>query len=118
MGMDSIKPKVEIYRVGSFWIAQGFRDGVKNLGTPCLYYGTEQGFHGAGESDWSVRESMFSLEDTTLNALNKANKIYQEIANWRQLEKTAPSLNLVVCICEIFLMMEKSFNSQFMTIAC
>lgn len=31
------------------------------LGTPCIYYGTEQGFQGAGEGDWNVREAMFSL---------------------------------------------------------
>lgn len=51
------------------------------LGTPCIYYGTEQGFQGSGEGDWYVRETMFSLNNTTLNALNKNNGIYREIAH-------------------------------------
>ena len=50
------------------------------LGTPCIYYGTEQGFHGAGREDWNVREAMFSPDDSTRNALNKESRIYQEIA--------------------------------------
>jgi len=50
------------------------------LGTPCIYYGTEQGFSGMGEGDWNVREAMFSLTDPSLNALNKNNTIYREIA--------------------------------------
>lgn len=50
------------------------------LGTPCIYYGTEQGFNGAGEGDWNIREAMFDLKGTNLNALNKNNKIYKEIA--------------------------------------
>jgi glycosidase len=62
------------------------------LGTPCIYYGTEQGFHGAGEGDWNVREVMFSLEDITLNALNKTNKIYQEIARLATIRKNSAVL--------------------------
>ncbi len=50
------------------------------LGTPCIYYGTEQGFQGAGHEDWNVREAMFSPDDTTINALNKEGRIYQEIS--------------------------------------
>lgn len=30
-----------------------------NLGVPCMYYGTEQGFNGTGDSDHYIRESMF-----------------------------------------------------------
>ena len=29
------------------------------LGIPCIYYGTEQGFDGAGDNDRFIRESMF-----------------------------------------------------------
>jgi hypothetical protein len=29
------------------------------LGIPCIYYGTEQGFDGAGDNDRYIRESMF-----------------------------------------------------------
>ncbi|MEO5603846.1 MAG: hypothetical protein ABIR06_23210 [Cyclobacteriaceae bacterium] len=50
------------------------------LGTPCIYYGTEQGFQGGGDGDWSVRETMFSLRDGTTNVLNKNNPIYKELA--------------------------------------
>lgn len=50
------------------------------LGTPCIYYGTEQGFSGAGNGDWYIRESMFSLADQSTNLLNKNNPIYREIA--------------------------------------
>jgi glycosidase len=50
------------------------------LGTPCIYYGTEQGFQGSGDEDWGIREAMFSLEEPTVNALNKGNLIYKEIA--------------------------------------
>jgi len=62
------------------------------LGTPCIYYGTEQGFQGAGEGDWSVREAMFSLNDLTTNALNKSNEIYQEISKLATLRKNSAVL--------------------------
>lgn len=62
------------------------------LGTPCIYYGTEQGFQGAGEGDWNVRESMFSLENTSLNTLDKTNKIYQEIAKLAAIRSTSAVL--------------------------
>lgn len=62
------------------------------LGTPCIYYGTEQGFQGAGEGDWNVREAMFSMEDTSLNALNKMNSIYQEIAKLATIRKNSAVL--------------------------
>ena len=29
------------------------------LGIPCIYYGTEQGFDGAGDNDRYIREAMF-----------------------------------------------------------
>lgn len=62
------------------------------LGTPCIYYGTEQGFHGAGEGDWHVRESMFSLDDRTRNALNKNNRIYRAIAKLADMRKKSAVL--------------------------
>jgi glycosidase len=33
------------------------------LGIPVLYYGTEQGLHGAGDSDQNVREALFGKPD-------------------------------------------------------
>ncbi|MBT1686454.1 alpha-amylase family glycosyl hydrolase [Dawidia soli] len=62
------------------------------LGTPCIYYGTEQGFHGSGEGDWAVRESMFDLQNTQNNALNENNLIYREIANIAHIRETSAVL--------------------------
>lgn len=50
------------------------------LGTPCVYYGTEQGFSGDGDGDEFIRECMFSLDDPSLSLLNKECAIYREIA--------------------------------------
>ncbi|SEJ39449.1 Glycosidase [Dyadobacter koreensis] len=63
-----------------------------SLGTPCIYYGTEQGFDGSGENDSSIREAMFSLEDASLNALNKASHTYKEIAFIAAFRKRSPVL--------------------------
>ena len=62
------------------------------LGTPCIYYGTEQGFNGSGDGDYAIREAMFSLEDTTTNTLNKSNRIYQEISKLATLRKKSAAL--------------------------
>jgi len=61
------------------------------LGTPCIYYGTEQGFDGSG-GDFNIREAMFSLEDPALNALNKSARIYKEIAFIATFRKQSPVL--------------------------
>lgn len=62
------------------------------LGTPCIYYGTEQGFDGAGLGDFNIREAMFSLEDSKSNALNKSGRIYQQIAILAKVRKISPVL--------------------------
>ncbi|GLU57345.1 alpha-amylase family glycosyl hydrolase [Dyadobacter frigoris] len=62
------------------------------VGTPCIYYGTEQGFDGSGDGDFNIREVMFSLEDPTLNALNKSARIYKEIAFIAAFRKLNPVL--------------------------
>ena len=49
------------------------------LGTPCIYYGTEQGFSGSG-GDNNVREAMFDKNNIAQNLLNTNCTIYQEIA--------------------------------------
>ncbi|HTS45021.1 MAG TPA: alpha-amylase family glycosyl hydrolase, partial [Puia sp.] len=49
------------------------------LGTPCIYYGTEQGFSGSG-SDNNVREAMFDKNTPGKNLLNTNCTIYQEIS--------------------------------------
>ena len=50
-----------------------------SLGMACLYYGTEQGFEGAG-SDEAMREAMFDAATPDRNLLNPSCRIYQEIA--------------------------------------
>jgi glycosidase len=49
------------------------------LGTPCIYYGTEQGFSGQG-SDNEMREAMFDKSPGGQSLLNKGCGIYQGIA--------------------------------------
>ena len=62
------------------------------LGSPCIYYGTEQGFDGSGEGDSFVREAMFNLTDDTTNALNKDSQLYKNIAQIANLRKKIPAL--------------------------
>lgn len=62
------------------------------LGTPCIYYGTEQGFDGAGIQDYNIRESMFSLDDSRTNVLNKSCRIYQQIAALARIRRNSPVL--------------------------
>lgn len=62
------------------------------LGTPCIYYGTEQGFGGSGAGDWNVREAMFNIHDKTTNVLNKSGRIYKEIAKIASLRNRIPVL--------------------------
>ena len=50
-----------------------------SIGTPCIYYGTEQGFSGEGEGDQYIREAAFNLNDSETNTLNTDCLIYQEI---------------------------------------
>ncbi len=47
-----------------------------SLGTPCIYYGAEQGFSGQG-GDNQMREAMFDKAGT--NLLNTQCRIYQEV---------------------------------------
>lgn len=49
------------------------------LGTPCIYYGTEQGFAGQG-GDNQMREAMFDKANHGVNLLNPECTIYKEIA--------------------------------------
>ncbi|HEY9602347.1 MAG TPA: alpha-amylase family glycosyl hydrolase [Allocoleopsis sp.] len=62
------------------------------LGTPCIYYGTEQGFSGKGQGDEFIREAMFDLNNQQVNYLNSNCKIYQEIANIAQIFKQHETL--------------------------
>ena len=50
------------------------------LGTPCIYYGTEQGLNGCGKGDKYIRECLFDPDDKTTNLLNQKSEIYTAIA--------------------------------------
>jgi glycosidase len=80
------------YRATDEQIVAGIGFLLCALGTPCIYYGTEQGFQGSGEGDSSVRESMFSLEDDRTNTLNISNPIYQRISKLATIRKNSPVL--------------------------
>lgn len=49
-------------------------------GIPVLYYGTEQGLHGAGDSDQNVREALWGKEGTPFDANNPFYHAIREIA--------------------------------------
>jgi alpha-amylase len=52
-----------------------------SLGTPVIYYGTEQGFSGASSGgDFKIREGMFDKGSPSRNFLNTDCMIYKEIA--------------------------------------
>ena len=50
-----------------------------NLGTACIYYGTEQGFSGQG-NDENIREAMYDNAGQYYSLLNRESYIYQQIA--------------------------------------
>src|SRR5262249_48655368 len=45
------------------------------LGTPCIYYGTEQGLSGEGPGDEFIREALFDRDDPERNLLNTGSAI-------------------------------------------
>jgi glycosidase len=51
---------------------------LTTLGTPCLYYGTEQGLSGSGD-DNSIREALFDVQAGGTNILNPGCNIYRAI---------------------------------------
>ncbi|HEX4125152.1 MAG TPA: alpha-amylase family glycosyl hydrolase [Tepidisphaeraceae bacterium] len=68
-----------------------------NVGIPCLYYGTEQGFDGAGKSDHAIRETMFASNfgafDTTGHEFfNAKHHIYKSIAGVAKVRADQPAL--------------------------
>lgn len=62
------------------------------IGTPCIYYGTEQGLEGCGRGDWYIRECMFDPEDKSTNILNQQSYIYKHIAAIAQLRQKESAL--------------------------
>ena len=66
------------------------------LGTPCIYYGTEQGFEGHG-GDNEMREGMFDKARPGVNALNPDCRIYQGIAAIAAVMRASASLRFGAC---------------------
>lgn len=62
------------------------------LGTPCLYYGTEQGFAGEGPGDESIREAMFDLDDPSRDLLDTEGPIYRATAAISAVHRATPAL--------------------------
>ena len=57
-----------------------------SAGIPCIYYGTEQGFDGQGDSEKYIREAMFggkygAFRTQNRSFFDKKNPIYKEIKN-------------------------------------
>ncbi|TCJ18952.1 alpha-amylase [Parasulfuritortus cantonensis] len=57
-----------------------------SMGIPCLYYGTEQGFDGAGDNDRYLRECMFggafgSLQSCDRHFFDEEHEIYRFVAD-------------------------------------
>ena len=62
------------------------------LGIPCIYYGSEQGFDGEGDSDRYIREAMFGGEFGAFRTrgrhfFNENNPVYQELSKILALRK-------------------------------
>jgi glycosidase len=68
-----------------------------NLGIPCIYYGTEQGFDGGGDNDCFVREAMFggkwgAFDSVGYQFFNPENPIYKGIARIAEARNRHPAL--------------------------
>ncbi len=57
-------------------------------GIPCLYYGTEQGLHGRGNSDQNVREALWGKT----NAFDVNHRFYQSIRTLSAIRDAQPAL--------------------------
>jgi glycosidase len=57
-------------------------------GIPCLYYGTEQGLHGRGDSDQNVREALWGKT----NAFDENHPFYQSIRALSAIRDAHPAL--------------------------
>lgn len=70
---------------------------LTSLGVPCIYYGTEQGFDGAGDNDSYVRECMFggkwgAFDTTGAHFFNENHEIYRGIQAIASLRQREPAL--------------------------
>ncbi len=70
---------------------------LTSQGIPCIYYGTEQGFNGGGDSDACVRECMFggkwgAFGTTGVHFFNEQHPIYQGIKSIARIRAQEPAL--------------------------
>jgi glycosidase len=70
---------------------------LTSQGIPCVYYGTEQGFDGAGDSDSYVRECMFggkwgAFDSMGAHFFNPQHEIYQGIKAVADVRAREPAL--------------------------
>jgi len=70
---------------------------LTSQGVPCIYYGTEQGFDGGGNSDQYVRECMFggqwgAFETVGHQCFNLEHPLYQNIARIAAVRAREPAL--------------------------
>ncbi len=68
-----------------------------NMGVPCIYYGTEQGFDGGGKTDHAVRECMFggkwgAFDTTGVHFFNPEHPIYRGIARVAEIRRREMAL--------------------------
>lgn len=85
---DNPYPRQAILAIGYLLTSQG---------VPCIYYGTEQGFDGAGADDSYVRECMFggewgAFDSSGRHFFNPNNEIYQGIADLAEIRLQQPAL--------------------------
>lgn len=62
------------------------------LGTPCIYYGTEQGLRGTGWNEDAIREALFDPTTPGRNWLDTSNPIYRGIAALARVNRKQPPL--------------------------
>jgi glycosidase len=68
-----------------------------NMGVPCIYYGSEQGFDGGGKTESFVRETMFggqwgAFDTTEVQFFNPEHPIYKLIATVAKIRAAEPTL--------------------------
>lgn len=70
---------------------------VTTLGIPCIYYGSEQYFDGAGDSDRYIREAMFGGDFGAFRSrhhhfFNEDSPAYRELAKILEIRRARPAL--------------------------
>src|SRR4029450_6903778 len=70
---------------------------VTTLGIPCIYYGSEQRFDGAGGNDRYLRETMFGgqfgpFRTRNRHAFDEDHPVYREVARILEVRRRTPAL--------------------------